>query len=159
MKTIIITGTPGTGKTTIAKALARKLKYKYLNVNELIKEKGLRENYLRKLDTYEVDTKKLNKELIKKIKKIKHLIIDSHLSQNLPKKYVDLCIICKCDIPELKIRLKKRKYSKAKIKENINAEIFDVCLIEAIEKKYNILTVNTAKEKVNDTITEIIKRF
>mgnify|MGYP001589562037 CR=1 FL=1 len=95
---IIVSGSTATGKTTIAGALARKLKYKYLDVNKLIKERGLREKYTKKLDSYEVDTKKLNKILLVLIKKSKSLIIDSHLSHYLPGKYVGLCIICKCNL-------------------------------------------------------------
>ena len=44
------------------------------------------------------------------IKKEKNVIIDSHMSHFLPKKYVGLCIVTKCKIPELKLRMKKRGY-------------------------------------------------
>jgi len=37
MEVICITGTPGTGKTTLAKKLAKKLDFCYLDVNESIK--------------------------------------------------------------------------------------------------------------------------
>ena len=38
MRIIIVTGTPGTGKTTIAKKLAKKLNFHYLDVNNVIKK-------------------------------------------------------------------------------------------------------------------------
>ena len=84
------------------------------------------------------------------------MIIDSHLSHYLPKKYVDLCIVTKCGISELNKRLKKRKYSKAKIKENLQAEIFDVCRQEALKNKHKVITVDTAKT-IN--ITSIAKKL
>ena len=73
------------------------------------------------------------------------MIIDSHLSHYLPRKYVDLCIVTKCDIKELNKRLKKKKYNKSKIQENLQAEIFDICLNEAREGKHKIAIVNTTK--------------
>jgi broad-specificity NMP kinase len=45
MKKIIVTGTPGTGKTTLAKKLSKKLKYAYIDVNNVIKENKLKEGY------------------------------------------------------------------------------------------------------------------
>ena len=41
MKVVIVTGTPGTGKTTLAKKLAKELNYKYVDVNKIIKKEGL----------------------------------------------------------------------------------------------------------------------
>src|SRR3989344_3005263 len=108
---IIVTGCPGTGKTTIAKKIARQ--------------------------------KKLNNFLIKMIKKEKNLVLDSHLSHYIQSKYVDKCIVTKCDLKELKKRLKKRKYSKEKIRTNLHCEIFDVCHIEALENKHNVKVIKT----------------
>lgn len=142
---IICSGVPCTGKTFISKLIAKKYKLKYIDVNKLIKENKLYDSYNKKLKTYEISIKKLNKFLIKLIKKEKNLIIDSHLSHYLPKKYVDLCIITKCDLKTLKKRLEKRKYSKEKIRENLDAEIFDVCLNEAERKGYRIKIIDTTK--------------
>jgi len=158
MKTIIVTGSPGTGKTTIAKALAKKLKFKYLDVNKLIKEKKLKEKYIKKFDSYEIDIKKLNKELIKIIKKSDKIVIDSHLSHYLSKKYVNLCIVCKCNLKDLKKRLEKRKYSKIKIRENLDSEIFDVCLFEALDNKHNVITLDTTKGKISNKITNLLSK-
>lgn len=132
----------------MAKKIAKKLNYDYIDVNKLIKKNKLFESFDKKRDCYVINTKKLNsflKDLIKKSKK--SLVIDSHLSHYLPKEYVNLCIVTKCDIKVLKKRLQKRKYSKEKIKENIQAEIFDVCLNEAKEKKHKILIIDTTNLK------------
>jgi len=153
MKTIIVSGTPGTGKTEIAKALAKKLNYKYIDVNKLIKENNLSDGYDRKKKCEIVDTEKLSKFLIDFIKKSKqNLVIDSHLAHYMPAKYINLCILTKCDLKELKKRLEKRKYSKAKIRENLDSEIFDICLNEAIEKSHTILIIDTTGKKANKVL-------
>ncbi len=75
----------------------------------------------------------------------KGIIIDSHLSHYLPRKYVSLCIITKCDIKELNKRLRKKKFSQSKIQENLQSEIFDVCLNEARQRKHKIIIIDTTK--------------
>ncbi len=164
MKTIIVTGTPGTGKTTIAKKLSKKLGYDYIDVNKVIKIDKLREGYDRKRKSYLIDTKKLNKSLIKiideklKDKKVIGIIIDSHLSHYLPNKYADLCIVTKCSLKKLETRLKKkRKYPKAKIRENLDCEIFDVCLNEAKELGHKTVVIDTTEPLNINKIAKSIK--
>ena len=142
---IIVTGNPATGKTTIAKKIAKQKNLKYIDVNELIKENKLYSYYNEKDKSYVVDVKKLNKFLINLIKKDKKVVLDSHLTHYLPVKYVDECIVTKCNLKELKKRLEKRKYSKEKIKNNLDCEIFDVCRIEALENKHKVRVVDTSK--------------
>ena len=177
MNIIAVSGTPGTGKTTLSKKLSKKLNLYYLDVNKIISEYKLSEGYDNKRKTKIVDINKLNKVLLDiieqikninesaslskarstktltklnikeniDIKKIKGIIIDSHLCHYLPKKYVDFCIVTKCGINELNKRLKKKKFHKDKIKENLQAEIFDVCYNEALGKKHNVFVVDTTK--------------
>lgn len=166
---ITITGTPGTGKTYIAKKLSEKTNFKYMNLNEIIKKEKLYDKYDKKAKTYDVDVKKLkiiDKKLDEyldkkniKIKKINYSQPKKTTLQKLIKglknkkktkniivdshlsHYLksDLCIVVKSDIKKISERLKKRKYDIKKIRENIESEIFDVCLEEAKQQKRNIL--------------------
>ncbi len=149
MKTIIVSGTPCTGKTTIAKKLAKLLGYKYIDVKKIIKDNKLEDSYDKERKCKVIDTKKLNKYLIKVIKQAKKnkesLFIDSHLAHHLDPKQVDKCIITKCNLKTLKSRLKRRKYSKDKIRENLDCEIFDICYNEAKDNGHDILIIETDK--------------
>ena len=71
MKSIIITGSVGSGKTTLSKKLSRYLSFDYLDVNKIIKKEGYSEGYDNKDRCEIVDVKKLNKSLIKLIKESK----------------------------------------------------------------------------------------
>jgi len=162
MKVIIVTGSVGSGKTTISRKLAKKLGYKYIDVNKVVKEYNLSESYDKKRKCKIVDVKKLNKVLIDKINMFsrdleKGVIIDSHMSHYLPKKYVDLCIVAKCGLKVIERRLKKRGYNKEKIKENIECEIFDICLNEAKEAKHKIIVIDITKGINMGKISKSIK--
>ena len=152
MEVICVSGTPGTGKSTIAKKLSKLKNYRYVDVNKIIDSENLKEGYDREKRCFIIDVKKLNNVLVKLIKGLnkskleKGIIIDSHLSHYLSPKYVDLCIITKCsNLKKLEARLKKRNYIKSKIRENLDSEIFDICLNEASELKHNIKVVDTSK--------------
>ncbi|MBI5872208.1 AAA family ATPase [archaeon] len=156
-RTIIITGTPGTGKTTLAKKLARETGHKYLDLYKFAIDNGLAAGYDKKRKCRIVDEKKLAAKIVGYIKKNKNcsLIIDSHLSHYIPKRYADLCVVAKCGLKELAKRLKRKAYSKKKIRENLDAEIFDVCYEEAKALKHNILVLDTSKTNINKSLKKI----
>ena len=153
---IVVTGTPGTGKTLLAKALAKKTKHLYMDVNKVIEGHGLVESYDDERMASVVDEEKLAKVLVAHIKKHKNLVIDSHLSHYVHKKYVDWCIMTKCDLKTLQRRMKKRGYSAQKIRENMDAEIFDVCLLEAAAMKHKIIVLDTTKMKTSKLVDIVL---
>lgn len=154
-KTIAVTGTPGTGKTTIAKELSVVLGYKYLDIDKVIAGHDLSEGYDKERQCSIVDTAKLIPVLEKIIRhSTKDIVVDGHLSHFLPRDYVALCIVAKCNLKILKKRLEKL-YPEKKIKENLDAEIFDICFEEAKEQGHKIIIVDTSNKPVNEIIEKI----
>jgi adenylate kinase len=155
MKVIAITGTPGTGKSTLSKYLEKKLGFKRLDLHKYYKQISTGYDYSKKC--YNIDLKKLEK-LVKEKSKENNLLVDSHISHLLKK--VDLCLVLTCsNLKKLEKRLKDRKYSKKKIRENLDAEIFQICLNEAKERKHQIIVIDTSKRFSKVELVKKITKF
>ena len=157
-KLIIITGTPGTGKSTLARDLAKELHGTRLNLHRYYKQ--LSTTYNKQKQCYDIDLRKFKAFVEKQQKKYPHLIIDSHISHLLPRRMVNLCIVLTCsNLKVLKKRLELRKYPAKKVRENLDAEIFQVCLMEAKEKGHKILHQDTSATTKKKLLLEILKKI
>jgi nucleoside-triphosphatase THEP1 len=56
---ILVTGTPGTGKTTTSEMIAEVTGLEHVNVGEIVKQKQLHEGYLEEFDTHVLDEDKV----------------------------------------------------------------------------------------------------
>ena len=148
---IIITGTPGTGKTSVAKELKR-LNFKIVNFNKEIEKCNLIVGYDKKRKSKIVDENKLS-DCYKKYDY--NCVVESHLSHFIDPKYVETSVVLKCNPKELRKRLKKKGWSKEKIEENIESEIMDICLNETIEMKHKPIVIDTTNKKPKE-VAEII---
>ena len=146
MKVICVTGSAGVGKSTYAKKLARARGYLYFDVGYFIKKYKIYDSYDKTLKTFIVDVDVLVKVLSETVMGIskegwRGIVLDGHLSHYLSCKLVDYVVVVRCDVKTLRKRLVKRKYSKKKIEENVEAEIMETCLIEARDLKHKVKVV------------------
>lgn len=154
---IAISGVPGTGKSIIAKSLAKEMNANLISIKKLLSE--IPHKYDRKRRTKIIDTKDLQKAVNKKIIKGTN-VIEGHLSHLLKS---DIVIILRCNPKELNKRLKKRGWSELKIRENVQAEILDEITIEALEKhrKKKVFEIDTSRKKVDaiGIIKKILNKY
>jgi broad-specificity NMP kinase len=59
---IVITGTPGTGKSTHAQMLAEETSLRHINIGDWVKERHLYENFDQEWQSYTVDEDKVTKD-------------------------------------------------------------------------------------------------
>ena len=129
---VVVTGTPGVGKTVFSKALAKALGFKYLDVGEFCVKEGYVVGYDEERGSYIADTDRLKERL-------KHLgngnyVLDGHIAHlAAPLHLVRLVYVLRCHPEVLRRRLEARGYPPSKVRENVMAEILDICLVEAVE--------------------------
>ena len=85
----------------------------------------------------------------------KNIIIESHFAHDIPN---DLTVVLRCSPKELRERLEKKNWSAEKIEENIQAEIREVCLSEALEMRRNVLAVGTAGKSPEQVAGVVVSR-
>ncbi|WP_297981061.1 adenylate kinase family protein [uncultured Methanobrevibacter sp.] len=142
-KVIFISGTPCTGKTTLAIQLNKYLMENNFN-SRLIKinDFAIEHDLVLGEDPdkfYKViDIERLNLALNEEIKSFlsnvadnEILIVEGHLSHLC--EGADKMIVLRLNPNELKSRLMERKYTESKIQENLEAEALAVCSAEAYE--------------------------
>ncbi len=107
---------------------------KLIEINSLIIKNKLVLGKDENRDTLIVDERRLRALLSSLLKGIEGYIIleGHHVSRIVPKK-IRLAFVLRCNPHELTERLHRRGYKTSKIRENVEAEILDVCLVEAID--------------------------
>lgn len=156
---LIVTGTPGTGKTTIAGMLAKKLKIKLVNELAFAEKKGLG-SIDRKTGERIIPLKKLEKALAIELKANESLIIEGHLLCEL-KLPVDLVLVLRCNTAKLEERLAgKRKYPDEKILDNAFCEAINYCLCKA-KSRYKPEKIIEARNDRNlkNSFNKIVKEL
>jgi adenylate kinase len=158
---IVITGTPGVGKTTISKALANRIKGKHIDISALVQREHLVKGRDDARDSVIVDITRLTNRLQQIIfKQAEIIILDGHCSaEAFSDLDISLVIVVRLDPDELKTRLQARGYKETKIFENVAAEILDVCLFDALQQfeKELVTEINATNRDVEEIIAIILK--
>jgi len=160
---LLLTGTPGTGKTTISRLLSQELEAKLVLVNQLVDQKHLYTGLDPEKNYKIVDLPNLLGEMDEISQNYQGskdwLIFEGHLSHYYQP--ADLVVVLRASPSILEKRLEKRGWKPEKIKENLEAEALDICAWEAGDihgaLAQEVDTTHKMPQDVVKTIIEIIR--
>lgn len=157
---IAVSGTPGTGKSVFARALAKKLGASVIELNALITKKKIY-----KLDadgTKIANLPKMREEFARSIKDSSGpVVVEGLLAHLLQKKLLTHVVVLRTSPNVLERRLSARGYSKAKTRENVEAEALDIILWEAVDAHSTdkVYEIDTTKLKPDAAVNLFLKAF
>ncbi|MDY6770916.1 MAG: adenylate kinase family protein [Candidatus Nanohaloarchaea archaeon] len=147
---VAVTGTPGTGKSSVAAALAEELDHKLVDVNEVAKSGTVETERDERRDADAVDIPSLVEALQQRVPD--DAVLDGHLSHHFP---ADLTVVLRCSPDELEERLAGKGWDEEKIVENVQAESMDVILQEAVAERDEVIEIDTTARKADDVAKEL----
>lgn len=150
---VVVTGTPGTGKTTAVNQVTTDLDIVHGNL--IIEQESLPTTHDPERDSAIVDLDAFVDHFAGR----DNLLVESHLSHHLP---ADRVIVLRCHPRELKTRLLDRGEPESTAAENAESEALDVILTEAVtehgkEAIYEIDTTDQPPAVVATAIERVIQ--
>jgi len=146
---IALTGTPGTGKTSVGEVLKAR-GYAVLDLDRMAREYGLIRGRDEARQADEVDVDAL-RERIRVPAKLAFL--KSHYSHLMD---VNVAIVLRCRPSVLRDRLRARQWSEEKILENVEAEAIDVITQEATQRIPFVYEVDTTARLPAEAAGEVL---
>ncbi len=145
VRIIAITGTPGVGKTSLARELSLLTNSAYIDLNKTALKASHKAGFDRKRKVVIIDEADLYKAIKPLLEPNMDYFVDSHMAHLLPASKVSLCIVVHCSLKALKKRLLRRGYSPAKVAENLDAEALGICLGESLSAGHRVVEVDATR--------------
>lgn len=155
MPVVAITGTPGTGKSSISGELKR-MGHAVVDVAELIRNLEIRTVYDTGYDSHEVDTDMLGRRIGEHLSTAGRelVFLSGHLSHFAP---CAIGVVLRTEPHVLYSRLSERGWNEQKVLENVRAEILDVILVEAAERINDVFELDTTRMKADEAAAKVLE--
>ncbi|KAK6059787.1 tRNA pseudouridine synthase A [Cooperia oncophora] len=113
---ILITGTPGTGKSTLAQEVASRLQFDAIDVGKEVREHGLVEAFDPRLNCHVLDEEKLLDHMEDRMNSdAGGVVVDYHGVDFFPERWFDIVVVLRCSNTILYDRLAQRGYDQNKV--------------------------------------------
>lgn len=146
---MLVTGTPGVGKSTFAKRLAEEMGLRHVDVGEFARDRNLLGDHDALHEAFYMDEDGVLDEL-EPTMATGGVILDHHSCDWYPERWIQLVLVLRAGTEALYDRLEGRGYSKRKLDENIQAEIMQVVLEEAVQAYPQVRVVQLKNETEQD---------
>ena len=134
---ILVTGTPGVGKSLLCQKLCERVKtLKCINIGEFAKENDCLEEWDEDLQSHAFNEDKVIDEL-EDLMGEGGVVIEHHVTDFFPERWFDIVFVLRTDNTLLYDRLTSRGYEGKKLENNMDCEIFQTILDEARCQHFN----------------------
>lgn len=156
---IVVTGTSGTGKTTLCRKLSGTMGWVHIDLGEFVITRRLHLGYDRQRMSYVVDLLKAQRQVAEVLRNSKDMyLLDgcfSHLVAQ-PRKTFGV-VVLRTNPLELLKRLSKKP--KRKALENAQAEALDIVLVEALSRFGKVYEIDTTRKSVDEVVDEFLRAY
>ena len=160
-KVVALTGTPGTGKTTLAR-LAGSKGWCILELTQLARSSGSVVGRDEERESDDVDTDLLRSAVEGEVVASPpdgRILLVGHLAHLMP---CDAVVVLRTSPRVLRSRLEARDWAEPKVKENVEAEAVGVILVEAMELEppiqvYEVDTTSATPEALVTLLMEVLE--
>jgi len=155
---IAVSGTPGTGKSVFARALAGRLDARLVDLNALIKRKKLFKLDVDGTRTANLRGMRVEFSLIMRGSS-DPIVAEGLLAHLLQTKYLTHIVVLRTRPKVLEERLRARKYSGAKLRDNLEAEALGIILWEAVQEHgvAKVYEIDMTEVKVTTAVEMFLK--
>lgn len=162
---LLVTGTPGTGKSTVASRLCKAFEEAgapeespfYINVTDLVKNNSseFAVDFDQVRDCFVID-EDVVLDYLEPLMQSGKVLLEHHSSEWFPERWFSRVVVLRCTTNQLYQRLEARGYTPAKVQENVQAEIMNICVDEALES-YDHSIVSVFENNSERDLEEIVR--
>ncbi len=162
-KAIVIAGVPGTGKSTLARELARVLNTEAIDLSRFALENNLILEYDASRKTYVIDEEAVASRVRDIVDNREgYVVIDTHYPEIIDPDIVYKVVVLRLNPFELEKRLLERGWGREKVNENVMAEILGTVSVNALEafggdRVYELDVSGKSVGEVLDGVLAIVK--
>lgn len=154
---ILITGTPGTGKSTVSQQVCGELGLRHIDVGEFARDRNLLSDHNSDFNFHYMHEDAVL-DALEPIMTDGGVVLDHHSSDWFPERWIQIVVVLRASTEALYDRLEARGYAKPKLDENMQAEIMQVCRDEAIDS-YPKAKVLELDNSLPDMQTDVCKQI
>ncbi len=159
-RVILITGTPGVGKTSVSNLLASRLNAVHIDLSDLAKREKLTSGVDKVRGTLIADLEKVSERLQTIMSDSERdIIVDGHYAVDVVSiQEVHMVFVLRRDPEELKEAMEKRGFRGRKLWENLAAEVLDVCLWDVVRAcgPEKVCELDVSGRRVGEVVEEIV---
>jgi adenylate kinase len=159
-KCLVIAGTPGVGKTSVARIIAEKVGGLQVDLSELVVNEGLYEYFDDQTGSYVIDEARVSRRVKEICSGGRPVVVATHYPEVLDEVIVDKVAVLRLNPVVLWDRLRSRGWSDRKVAENVMAEVLSVVLSNAISKfgVERVVEVDTTGRSIIEVADEVLEK-